>query len=141
MDIKAYLQQSYYAEQSVRAKRERIRTLRELATSAVGRLEAARVSGSGERSRIESCVVEIDALEREIDIDLNTQIRKRREVERVIRAVEDPRLRTLLELRHLSGLSWAEIAERMHYSEYHVRHVLQWRALDAADAARTKLGM
>lgn len=54
-------------------------------------------------------------LETEINTEIDKLVEKRKEIESVIRAVEDSTLRTLLEYRYINGKKWEEIALMMGY--------------------------
>lgn len=55
-------------------------------------------------------------VEGEIDREIDYLQEVRKEVKSAISGVEDDTMRTLLEHRYLDGLTWEQVAERMHYS-------------------------
>ena len=70
--------------------------------------------GGGPTVKPEDKMLEIeDEINREIDY--LQEVRK--EVKSAISGVEDDTLRTLLEYRYLDGLTWEQIAGKMHFSE------------------------
>jgi len=113
---KEYLQQGYRLARGIRFKKERISELRILAERSTSSYQAERVSGTSQRSRLENCVCQIDEWEREIDSD----IKKLREIYLCIAKVENPDFRQLLELRYVDGYKWEEIIEKMNYTERHI---------------------
>lgn len=63
----------------------------------------------------QGAVAKIIDLETEINLEIDKLVEKRKEIESVIRAVEDSILRTLLEYRYINGKKWEEIALMMGY--------------------------
>lgn len=120
-----------YAERRLEDMSWRARHYRDLAGRATGSTEAARISGTGEASRVASnCDRCID-----IAIDIDRQAERLRErlalVCRMIEDIQNPEERRVLELRHreyavggeMRRLSWEEIARKMHYDQSSVRRI------------------
>ena len=76
-------------------------------------------------------------LETEINTEIDKLVEKRKEIESVIRAVEDSTLRTLLEYRYINGKKWEEIALMMGY-DYRWVLRLHGRALELVDEKAIK---
>ena len=55
-------------------------------------------------------------LEREINTDIDALVDLGREISDKIKSIGQDKLRQVLELHYLNGLSLDEVAERMHYS-------------------------
>lgn len=123
MTSKEYLQQAYQIHRSIQARKQQIVRLREIAESATSIANAARVSGTAARSKVESTVCRIADLQAMIQRDLCRLTEKYEEIWRTIDKVEDNTCRTLLSLRYLGFLTWEEIAEKMDYNERHVRRL------------------
>lgn len=73
-------------------------------------------SGGGDGRSLEHTVAHIDDLTRQLDQRLDRLVTLRREIGRAIDSVPDARLRELLRLRYIEGLSFEQIAVRMNYS-------------------------
>lgn len=72
--------------------------------------------GRGTGDRIQTAVEHICEIEEEINRDIDELVKLRTQVQGAIRSVKDQTLETLLEYRYIDGLTWEELAERMHYS-------------------------
>ena len=123
MSAKEYLQQAYQIHRSIQARKQQVARLRELAECATSIANAARVSGTPARSKVESTVCRIADLQAMIQQDLCRLAEKYEEIQRIIDKVEDDTCRNILSLRYLSFLTWEEIAEKMDYNERHVRRL------------------
>ena len=129
MTAKEYLQQAYQIHRSIQARKQQVVRLREIAECATSIANAARVSGTPARSKVESTVCRIADLQAMIQQDLCRLAEKYEEIQRIIDKVEDDTCRNILSLRYLSFLTWEEIAEKMNYS-YKWVHVLHGKALE-----------
>lgn len=86
---------------------------RELATRASPNLSG--MPGGGKGGGTQGAISKIVDLETEINAEIDKLVEKRKEIEGIIRAVEDNILRTLLEYRYINGKKWEEIAQMMGY--------------------------
>lgn len=103
---------------------------RELATRVSPNLSGM-PRGGGEGGT-QGAISKIIDLETEINAEIDKLVDKRKEIESIIRAVEDSTLRTLLEYRYINGKKWEEIALMMGY-DYRWILRLHGRALNAVD--------
>ena len=103
---------------------------RELATRVSPNLSGM-PRGGGEGGT-QGTISKIIDLETEINAEIDKLVDKRKEIESIIRAVEDSTLRTLLEYRYINGKKWEEIALMMGY-DYRWILRLHGRALNAVD--------
>lgn len=72
--------------------------------------------GGGESgSPIERPMDKVDELERKITQAIDELADIRMEIEAVLGQLEDDTLRELMEYRYIDGLTWEQIAEKMHY--------------------------
>ena len=59
----------------------------------------------------------------EIDVEINREIDKlqivRQEIRNTLNQLEDENLKLLMEYRYIDGLTWEQVAEKMHYSWRH----------------------
>ena len=86
---------------------------RELATRVSPNLSG--MPGGGKGGGTQGAISKIVDLETEINAEIDKLVEKRKEIEGIIRAVEDSTLRTLLEYRYINGKKWEEIALMMGY--------------------------
>ena len=76
--------------------------------------------GGGESgSPIERPMDKADELERKITQAIDELADIRMEIEAVLGQLEDDTLRKLMEYRYIDGLTWEQVAEKMHYSWRH----------------------
>lgn len=120
MTAKEYLGQAYRLDQRINSKLEQVMSLRDLATKATSTLSDVAPSGTRNVHRMEDIIVKIVDLENEINRDIDNLVDLKREMVSVIKAVTDPELQTLLELRYLCFKSWEQIAVEMEYSIQHI---------------------
>ena len=117
LEAKRALQAFRQTDRRVREKKARIRALREAATRATPSLTAERVSGTGDRSRVEACMIRAIDLERQLDEAIGRLMAERYRIQAAIDRMEDAREQRLLELRYIDGRSWAGVMTRMEISE------------------------
>lgn len=114
MTAKEYLSQYKTLNGEINAKLEQKRQLFALATSVA---PSNTHGGCGNVSdKVGRTVAKLLDLEREINSDIDRLVDLRREIEDVIADVPDERLRMLLELRYVNGLTFEEIAENLDLS-------------------------
>lgn len=76
--------------------------------------------GGGESgSPIERPMDKVDELEKEINREIDELVKIREEIEAVLGQLEDRNLRDLMKYRYIDGLTWEQVAEKMHYSWRH----------------------
>ena len=85
--------------------------------------------GSESGSPIERPMDKVDELERKITQAIDELADVRKEIEDVLGQLEDEKLRRLMEYRYIDGLTWEQVAEKMHYSWRHTCR-LHGEALD-----------
>lgn len=113
LEIKEELSAPYYIARDIERKRESIVRLRELATKTTAEYTAERVSGTEARSRVESCVVKIAALEDEIAKQETNLSARRERIMRMISTVKDIRQQQILIMYHLDCQTTVEIANEL----------------------------
>ena len=94
---------------------DRVDNWYDAATRGTGSMEAERVSGTGERSRVESAVCRMVDYEREqhLTARIDALVDMRQSAERIIKRIDSPRFRQVLTLRYLQSESWAWTWERI----------------------------
>ena len=77
----------------------------------------------GKPVTMEDRVVRVVSMGQEIDAQTERAEAIRKQIERSIGAMDDPRDRTILKLKYIQGLSFEEIAVRIHYSLTHTKRM------------------
>jgi hypothetical protein len=111
MSIKQFLNQAFYLNQLIETNKEKVRELKELAAS-IGSpdLSRERVQSSGHSDKVGDTVVKIVDLEAVIQSDIDRYIRVHSEIYALINAIEDNRLKLILQKRYLMFEKWDVIA-------------------------------
>lgn len=107
----------------VQEKTERLAALMESATRATSSFEAERISGTGERSRVESLMIRKIDLERQLDGAIDELNAQRYRIQNAIDRIEDPDQRSLLDMRYIDGKRWLFIMDRLHVGETTSRRI------------------
>ena len=135
LSAKDYLSQAYRIDQRINSKIEQVQSLRALAEKATATLSGAPNKGTRNVHRMENIIVKMVDMESEINSDLNRLIDLKHEIVTVVKCVESPELKTLLELRYLCFKTWEEISVNLHLDIRWV-HRLHNRALSEVDIIR-----
>lgn len=113
-EAKEFLNRGYQSRIRIRAKKERIENWRRIAESITAAIKPVAAFSSMPSKKVEDCVCNIIELQEEIQEEIDGLVQVEREISRAItKAVEDPTLRALLEMRYLNYLKWEEIAVRL----------------------------
>lgn len=113
-EAKEFLNRGYQSRIRIRAKKERIENWRRIAESITAAIKPVAAFSSMPSKKVEDCVCNIIELQEEIQEEIDGLVQVEREIGRAItKAVEDPTLRALLEMRYLNYLKWEEIAVRL----------------------------
>lgn len=132
--MKHYLRQAYKTELRINSKLEQLESLRALAEKTTTTLELTPKGQSGGKTT-ENIVTKIVDLESEIKEDIEGLLDIKAGVQAAIKAVGEPELELLLELRYLCYREWNEVAQEMNYDIRQV-HRLHSRALLTLEAKR-----
>lgn len=119
MTSKEYLLQARFLDASIRTKVEQIEALNDLATSCTAVISDMPKNQNRGGSRMADAVMKIIDLQEEIKNDMIALVNLKREIMDVIKAVSSLELRTILEKRYLSFISWERIAVELGYSIQH----------------------
>ncbi len=114
-EMRKYLNQAFYIDRAIKAKRNQIQSLRELAESSTPST-GIKVDGT-KQNKLESCVTRMVDLEREIEEDIVALVQAKAEIYKTIQDVPDMRDRTVLELRYLQYMTYEQICDEMGYLE------------------------
>ena len=120
MTAKEYIGQAYRIDQRINSKLEQIASLDELATKCNLTLTGMPHNPDHGTSNMAEAVSKIIDLQTEINYDIQKLVDLKREMVRVIKAVDNTEYQTLLELRYLCFKTWEQIAVDLGYN---VRHV------------------
>lgn len=120
MTVKEYLGQAYRLDQRINSKIEQVASLNELATKCTSTLTGMPRNPSPSVSPMGDAICKIIDLEAEINRDIVRLVDLKRDMVRIIKAVDNTECQTLLELRYLCFKTWEQIAVDMGYN---VRHV------------------
>ncbi len=133
-----FLSQAYLMDQQIRSKKEQLVMLRSMATSFYNPTDQEQVSCTPKTYALEESVIKIVEAENEIKAQVALLVQTMMEIRRVIDAVQDVRLRLVVEKRYLSFQPWKEIAADMDRSVRWVqqKHVMALEVVERVwDAA------
>lgn len=120
MTAKEYLGQAYRLDQRINSKLEQVASLNALAMKCTSTLTGMPRNPNRGTSTMADAVAKIVDLQAEINRDIDRLVDLKREMVRLIKAVDNTEYQTLLELRYLCFKTWEQIAVDMGYN---VRHV------------------
>ncbi len=135
MNAKEYLSQIRFIDRLVDSKLEQLERWKSIATKATATLSDMPRSDSPDLQSLETTVVKMVDMEREINADIDRLVDLKREANTVLQCVECPQYRMLLELRYFSGYTWEQIAEMLHCDLRSVYRA-HYRALREVDDIR-----
>ena len=101
MTVKEYLGQAYRLDQRINSKLEQVASLNELATKCTSTLTGMPRNPNRGTSTMADAVGKIVDLQAEINRDIDRLVDLKREMVRLIKAVDNTEYQTLLELRYL----------------------------------------
>ena len=123
MTPKEYLNQAYWLDRRIDSKLEQLSALRDTATKTTAVMDGEVVSHTRNVHSLQDVIAKIIDMQEEINGDIDALVDLKRDIMEVVKAVEDPELQTLLELRYLCFKDWPDIACEMHCSESNVYKV------------------
>ena len=139
-DPKEFLSRAYRTNERIAAKRERIRSWRDIAESITVELRQTPASGSGPSKLIETSACNIVDLQKELEGEIQELIHTQQEVGLAIyELVDDPTLKTVLELRYLNFTRWEEMAVRLNYAYRWVQRLHSRALYTAKEAAKSRI--
>lgn len=130
MTAKEYLSQAYWLDRRINSKLEQLSALKDMATRTTSVMSDDVVSRTRNVHSMQDVIAKIIDMQAEINGDIDRLVDLKRDIMEVVKAVDDPELQTLLELRYLCFKDWPDIACEMHCSESNVYKVHS-RALQA----------
>lgn len=123
MTSKEYLGQAYRLDQRINSKIEQVSSLNDLATKCTSTLTGMPKSSGSSDSLMADAICKIIDLQAEINCDIERLVDLKRDMVRVIKAVDNTEYQTLLELRYLCFKTWEQIAVDMGYNVRHVYRI------------------
>ena len=133
-DIRSELRDVRHCQLRTIALCARAEKYREMAMRATGRTDAIRVSGTNDRSKVEKYILELWDVHNELQKEISKLMERSRAAEKLIETIRDDRHRTVLQLRYLCGMTWDDIAERLHFTLRWV-HKLHKEAIEKLNTA------
>lgn len=116
---KEFLQQYIAAEAEERRLELEIERWRARAAKMTAGYEST-PSGGGDGRSLERAVARIDELIRQLTSQRDRLARLRQEIGAAIDSVPEPKLRELLQMRYIDGMTFEKIAVEMNYSYVHI---------------------
>jgi len=116
LDVRMMLRDVRHCQLRTQTLCARAEKYREMAMQATGRTDAIRVSGTGDRSKVEKYILELWDVHNELQEEIARLMKKSREAEKLILTLEDERHRAVLELRYLCAMTWEDIAAKLHFT-------------------------
>ena len=133
---KKYLSQAFGLNQRIESKLGQIEELHDLATKATVTYSDMPRNPNKGHSRLEDAVIKIIELENEINKDMVELVELKKDIIRRIKAVKEPELQTILDLRYLAYMRWEQIAIELDYGIDNV-YILHRKALDQITVPET----
>ena len=116
LKVKEYLREVRSKQRYAQVLCERAQRYREMAMRATGRVSAVRLGGTSRRSKVEDNVLAMMDTEKELKKRIDELMQETRRVEKMISLMTDERYHAVLQLRYLCGMSWEEVAQKLHFS-------------------------
>ena len=120
MTAKEYLNQAYWLDRRIDSKLEQLSALKDMATKTTSIMSDDVVNRTRNVHSMQDVIAKIIDMQAEINADIDRLVDLKRDIMQVVKAVEDPELQTLLELRYLCFKDWQDIAHSMHCTESNV---------------------
>lgn len=117
MTAKEYLSQVRFIDRLINSKLEQLACLKETATKATMTLSDMPRSDSPDLQSMETTIVKIVDMEREIDADIDRLVDLKREARELVDRLTNLDQRLILELRYFGYKKWPEIVDELGYSE------------------------
>lgn len=129
MDVRQTLEEARASIRRIKAINARIDFYMDTATRATSSLEAVRVSGTGNRSKVEDNVVRLIDAREMLDRELARCEGVIAQAERLIATLDEPK-HSVMAYRYLMGMRWDEIAQVVSYDKRYVYKLHGWALQD-----------
>ena len=120
MTAKEYLGRIAELEKEIVRKKQRCKTLRDVATNTSVNNSSENIQKSKEKSPLENIMVKIIDLDREIDADEGTLVDLKAELWEQLDKLADETQKRILWLRYVNRKSWRHIASEVHFTSRYV---------------------
>lgn len=137
--LKAKSEELRALDAGIERKRERLARLRARLVSGTTVMTGMPGGGSGGRNRVFDSMTHMITLGEEINADVERLAEAQSQLTKEICRCQDADVCAVLEMRYVDRLSWARIAEKMHYAEDGI-YKLHGRALRMFEQANGKSG-
>ena len=127
MNAKQFLSQSYRLAEQIESHKRELAELREM-MPVISSSSFSDTPNSGSRilePSFAKMTVRIVDLERKVAQEIDTLCDVKLKIHYAIEAVPDVSQRLLLRLKYIEGLSWQDVADRLHYSVKHAFKIHQ----------------
>ena len=114
-NAKTYLNQARLLDQRINAKLERIARLRSLTEKITVTLSPVAGAGSPNPTALEDQIIRLMEAEEDLNADIDRLVDLKKEIDEVLKMIDDPDCRLVLDRRYLCGDSWNEIADLMNF--------------------------
>ena len=135
MTAKEYLSQAYNIDRHIKRMTERVRLLRDFIEKTSPDLSDIPPGRTQNTCRLEDIIIKITGLERAIADCSERLIETKKMIVEVIKLLDNPTYRLLLELRYLCYMQWSDIAHVLRY-ELRYTYKLHKKALQKVDTQR-----
>lgn len=123
MTAKEYLGQARFLDMRINSKIQQVMRLNELATKCTSTISDMPKNPNRGGSRMENAIVNIIALEEEINCDIDKLVDLKREIMVAIKSIPNAEYQTILEKRYLCFITWEQIAVDTSYSIQHIHRM------------------
>ncbi|MCM1024426.1 MAG: hypothetical protein NC395_10265 [Prevotella sp.] len=123
LTAKEYLRQAYIIDRKIRLDTEKLAAARSALYGKTVRYDGDGSKPAARGNVTENAVLRVLELEERLDREIDELSSKRAEIERAVNAIPDEAWREVLTRRYLLYQKWEVIAEKMNYSERHVRRL------------------
>jgi len=120
MTAKEYLGRIAELEKEIVRKKQRCKTLRDVATNTSVNNSTENIQKSKEKSPLENIMVKIIDLDREIEADEGTLVDLKAELWEQLDKLADETQKRILWLRYVNRKSWRHIASEVHFTSRYV---------------------
>lgn len=125
---KEYLKQYKYIDNRINRKIEEYSLWYSRATKVTTTYSDMPKADTGQ-DKIQASVEQMVLLSDEINKDVDTLVDLRADIEKAINLMDDEKLKDLLYLRYIRGMTWELVAEEMEYNYSYIVHDLHEKAL------------
>ena len=108
MTAKEYLSQAYWLDRRINSKLEQLSSLNDIATRSTSVISDDVVSRTRNVHAMEDVIAKIVDMKAEVNAEIDRLVDLKRDIMEVVKAVDDPELQTLLELRYLCFKDWPD---------------------------------